>query len=110
FCHARRCQNAERAGAGAPHHRARAVRSGGGGPARGGGRAASGARADGAEAVSALWLLTAFFVLALLQSFLLSRFGLRALRYTRSFSRKAAFAGETVELVEVLRNEKPLPL
>ncbi|HIQ63898.1 MAG TPA: DUF58 domain-containing protein [Candidatus Avichristensenella intestinipullorum] len=60
--------------------------------------------------MSALWLLTAFFVLALLQSFLLSRFGLRALRYTRSFSRKAAFAGETVELVEVLRNEKPLPL
>jgi uncharacterized protein (DUF58 family) len=57
-----------------------------------------------------LYLLSALALLLWLQSFLFRRWGLSRLRYTRAFSRKAAFAGETVEIVEVLRNAKPLPM
>lgn len=60
--------------------------------------------------MSVLYLLAAVGAVLLLQSFLIGRFGMRALTYTRWFSRAEAFAGDTVEMVEVLRNKKPLPL
>lgn len=45
-----------------------------------------------------------------LQALLLRRYGLRRLSYSRAFSKKAAFAGDTVEMVEVIRNAKWLPV
>lgn len=39
---------------------------------------------------------------------LLVRFGLRGLQCTRSFSRQTAFEGEEGELVEVVRNDRPM--
>ena len=44
------------------------------------------------------------------QSVLLRLLGGRALTYSRAFSRVSAFAGEDVELIEVIQNRKPLPV
>lgn len=57
-----------------------------------------------------LYLLAALAGILALQSFLLRRFGMRSVSYKRTFSKKAAFVGDTVEMVEVLRNAKILPL
>ena len=57
-----------------------------------------------------LYLLAALLVMVALQGLFLRWFGLRGLTYARSFSKKEAFAGETVEMVEVLRNAKLLPV
>ena len=54
-----------------------------------------------------LLIVTVFFLLAVLQVFCLKRFGLRGFSYERSFSRTAAFEGERVELIEVIRNRSP---
>lgn len=54
--------------------------------------------------VVALCLLTALFLAVL------KRYGLRGLVYTRSFSQPAYFAGQEGELVEVVRNDRPLLL
>ncbi len=39
---------------------------------------------------------------------LLTKYGLRGLHCTRSFSRQTAYAGEEAELVEVVRNDRPM--
>lgn len=56
------------------------------------------------------WLGTAAVLLGLLQSLIYRHLGMRALRYKRAFSKQYAYVGEEVELVEVIRNAKPLPL
>jgi len=53
-------------------------------------------------------LMVAFALIALAQSFLLKHFGLRGLKYTRSFNKRTAFEGEEAELVEVIRNDRLL--
>lgn len=58
--------------------------------------------------MEAVLLALIFSAIALTQAFFLSRFGLRGFTYKRAFSRDAAFAGETVELIEVIGNKKPL--
>ncbi|MCL1795920.1 MAG: DUF58 domain-containing protein [Clostridia bacterium] len=57
-----------------------------------------------------LYTIAALGALMLAQAILLSRYALRALTYRRKFSRAAVFSGETAEMIEVLRNGKPLPL
>lgn len=57
-----------------------------------------------------LYLIAAMAGLLALQSLLLGRRALRNVTYTRTFSKKAAFAGDTVEMVEVLRNRKLRPV
>lgn len=57
-----------------------------------------------------LYLFAALAVLVWLQSVCLTRYGLSRLTYTRAFSRSTAFAGEQIEMIETLRNAKPLPL
>ena len=55
------------------------------------------------------WVLVlAVAALALLQRLALHHWGLKGLRYMRSFSRETAFEGEEAELVEVIRNDRPL--
>ncbi len=46
--------------------------------------------------------------LMFLQAFLVRHFALRGLQYTRKFSQRTAFEGDTAELVEVIRNDRPL--
>ena len=53
-------------------------------------------------------LLTALVLLGLLQRFLLAHWGLKGLSYTRRFAKKAVYEGEETELVEVIRNDRPL--
>ncbi len=60
--------------------------------------------------MDALMLLLALLVLALVQSFLVKHFALKRLTYQRRFSRTSAYEGETVELVEVIKSLKLLPV
>ena len=55
------------------------------------------------------WVLAlALLLFGLLQRFILVRFGMKGLSYQRRFSRPAAFEGEDAELIEVIRNDRPL--
>lgn len=56
------------------------------------------------------WLVALFVIAAALQSMLFSFANLRALEYRRRFRQTTAVEGERVELVETLRNAKPLPV
>ncbi len=58
----------------------------------------------------ALVLIAVIAALFAAQAWLARRFGLRRLTYTRAFAKGAAFEGETVELVETIRNAKVLPV
>jgi uncharacterized protein (DUF58 family) len=60
--------------------------------------------------VDALGLGASALLFGALQSILFRKTGPMGLTYSRSFSRSRAFAGETVEMVEVIRNAKPLPV
>ena len=57
-----------------------------------------------------IWIMVVVAVLAILQTIYYNRFGLRKVSYTRRFSRERVFEGEKVELVEVLANDKPVPV
>ena len=54
-----------------------------------------------------LLIVSVFLLLGGLQALCLKLFGLRGFSYERSFSRPAACEGETVELIEVIRNRSP---
>ena len=58
--------------------------------------------------MSAFVLFAVLAALAALFSFALERFALSRLTCTRAFSRPAFFEGEEGELIEVVRNDKPL--
>lgn len=53
-------------------------------------------------------LLLALLLLGGAQQWLLRHVGLPGLQYSRGFSKSAAFEGEEAELVEVIRNDRPL--
>ena len=44
------------------------------------------------------------------QSFVFSRFNFKSLKYTRTFSKRSVYEGETVEMVEQIVNRKLLPV
>lgn len=60
--------------------------------------------------MTVFWILLVALVLAGLQALVLGRFALNGLSYERHFSQTSAYEGETVELVEVLKNRKLLPV
>ncbi|MBE0601397.1 MAG: DUF58 domain-containing protein, partial [Firmicutes bacterium] len=55
-------------------------------------------------------LLVAVAVLIPLQGFLIGRFALRGVSYERRFSAASGNQGDTVEMIEVIRNKKLLPV
>lgn len=60
-----------------------------------------------------MWIISFFFALilvALFQVWIFSRFSLRRLSYRRKFTPNAVNAGDTVTMIETIRNEKLLPL
>ncbi len=60
--------------------------------------------------MSIVWVIVVAVALGLLQGLLFSTVNLRRIAYRRYFSRPSAYEGEKVELVEVIRNVKPLPV
>lgn len=60
--------------------------------------------------MSVLWVLFAALVLGFLQAWVFGTFGQKRLEYNRTFSQDAVHEGDGVQLVEVLRNRKPLPV
>lgn len=57
-----------------------------------------------------VWFVAVAAVLAFMQALLFSIFNLKKLTYKRYFSRKSVFEGEKLEMVEVIRNVKLLPV
>ena len=45
------------------------------------------------------WLLIVLLALGGAQSFVFSRFNFKSLKYTRTFSKRSGYEGETVEMV-----------
>ena len=60
--------------------------------------------------MNGVMLLAALALLMTLQGFVLRRFALKRLTYERRFDRLAAYEGEEVKMVEVIRNRKLLPV
>lgn len=60
--------------------------------------------------MTAIWIILIVGFLALAQTIYYNRWGLKKVSYTRSFSKERVFAGEKVELVEVLSNRKLIPI
>ena len=60
--------------------------------------------------MSTVWIAVVVVLLALGQTLYYHRRGLRRVQYARKFSRDRVFAGEEVELTEVLSNDKLLPV
>ena len=58
--------------------------------------------------MSVVVILMAVAAVYVLMGVLLTKFGLRGLQCTRAFSRAAVFAGESGEMVEVIRNDRPM--
>ncbi len=55
-----------------------------------------------------LLVVVVFFLLAVIQAWLIARFGMRGFSYRREFPRSEACEGERVEFIEVIRNRSPL--
>lgn len=60
--------------------------------------------------MNAVMLLVALSTLLIAQGLVMRRFALKRITYERRFSRLAAYEGEEVEMVEVIRNRKLLPV
>ncbi len=60
--------------------------------------------------MNALMLLLVLAALALVQGFMVKHFALKRLAYQRSFSRRNAYEGEAVEMVEIIKSPKLLPI
>ncbi|MEF2966396.1 DUF58 domain-containing protein [Paenibacillus sp. M1] len=56
------------------------------------------------------WSIVSAFLIALLLSWVYNRWALKGVRYTRYFTKRAVFEEESLEMVEVISNAKPLPL
>ncbi|WP_256760624.1 DUF58 domain-containing protein [Cohnella sp. WQ 127256] len=57
-----------------------------------------------------VWVVLIMTVLYLMQGFVYSRFGLKSVTYSRTFSTPRLFAGQTVWMHEKIANRKRLPL
>jgi hypothetical protein len=60
--------------------------------------------------MSIAWFLFITCLISVIQSFIFNKWGLTRLQYTRSFSKESVFAGEEIEMVDEISNNKPLPI
>lgn len=60
--------------------------------------------------MAVLWLICACGIVVWLQGVLLGKRALKRLHYARSFSTEACYAGDGIELVETIANEKVVPV
>lgn len=60
--------------------------------------------------MNVLWLIIIAMVFCVGQGIVFRFFNLRRLTYTRFFSKRIVHEGEQVELIEIIRNNKPLPV
>ncbi len=56
------------------------------------------------------WVILICMVIVFIQSFILGGFSLSRVSYTREFNKSTCYVGDTVEIVEVITNAKPLPV
>jgi hypothetical protein len=56
------------------------------------------------------WLILTTVVFIVIQSYIYSKWGLARINYSRSFSKKAVFEGEKIEMIDEIVNKKLLPL
>ena len=60
--------------------------------------------------MSIVWILVSVGIAILVQALLVALFGMSGVGYDRRFSRRSAYEGEQVNLVEIIRNRKILPV
>ncbi len=60
--------------------------------------------------MSVEWFIFVAVLITILQSYIFTKYGLRKIRYARYFNVPAVFEGQEVEMVEVISNEKLLPV
>lgn len=60
--------------------------------------------------MSIQWFIFVAAFIIILQGFIFKKYGLKKIRYTRYFNVPAIFEGQEVEMVEVISNEKLLPV
>ena len=60
--------------------------------------------------MSIQWFIFVAAFIIILQGFIFKKYGLKKIRYTRYFNVPAVFEGQEVEMVEVISNEKLLPV
>lgn len=60
--------------------------------------------------MSIAWFIIITFIVVVLQSYVYSKWGLKKVQYSRSFSERAVVEGETVEMIDEIVNKKLLPL
>ncbi len=56
------------------------------------------------------WFFVSVFLIVVLIAWVYERWALKGVRYTRYFTKRAVFEGESLDMVEVISNAKPLPL
>src|SRR5699024_40298 len=59
---------------------------------------------------SLAWFIFITLIVIGVQAYIYGKWGLTGITYKRSFSERAVFAGEEIEMVDELVNEKILPL
>ena len=60
--------------------------------------------------MSVEWFIFVAVLITILQSYIFTKYGLRKIRYARYFNVPAVVEGQEVEMVEVISNEKLLPV
>lgn len=60
--------------------------------------------------MSLIWMMLTGIILVTLQAQLLGRFSMRGIRYNRSFNHDRCHAGGDLEMIEVIENDKRLPV
>src|SRR5690554_1182392 len=56
------------------------------------------------------WVIILCALIIVIQSFILGRYALARVSYTRDFNKTTCYVGDEVEIVEVITNAKPLPV
>src|SRR5690625_101204 len=60
--------------------------------------------------MSIAWFIVITFVIVILHIFIYNRWGLTRIDYARSFSERAVFEGEEIEMTDEISNNKILPI
>ena len=56
------------------------------------------------------WVIVTAFIISLIQGFVFGRWSLSRISYSREFNVSTCYADDTIEMIEVIANAKPLPV
>lgn len=62
------------------------------------------------KALALFWMMLTGTILVAVQALVIGRLSLRGVRYSRSFNKNRCYAGDDLELIEVIENDKRMPI